>query len=125
MFALGTKILGFVTGGALKGVTSELRGAYSDKLKAETSEQKFAADITINQLEARQAALISGKGAWVSKAVQAAWATPFIIYDAKLIVWDKVLGLGATDPLSDDLMTIQMIIVSFYFLSVGIKGLRN
>lgn len=118
MLALGAKILGFVTGGGLQSITSELRGAYADKLAAANDEDRIAADVTINQLEARQAALISGKGAWVSKAVQAAWATPFIIYDAKLIIWDKVLKLGATDPLSDDLMKIQMIIVSFYFLTV-------
>ena len=111
--------LKWITGGGFKGIASELRQAHADKLKAQTDEQKLAADITISQLEARQNAMIKGKGSWISKAVQAAWATPFIIYNAKVIVWDKVFGWGVTDPLGQFEQNLGMIIVGFYFLTTG------
>lgn len=113
------KLVGWFTGGGLNGIASELRQAHADKLQAQTNEDKIAADVTIAQLNARQNALIQGKGSWISKVVQAAWATPFIIYNAKVIVWDKVLKLGTTDPLGQFEQNLGMIIVGFYFLATG------
>ncbi len=112
-------IIRWITGGGLSGVASELRQAYKDKLDAQNDEQRIQADITIKQLEARQNALIEGQMSWISKVVQAAWAAPFIIYNAKVIVWDKVFKLGVTDPLGQFEQNIGMIIVGFYFLTTG------
>ena len=111
--------LTWIMGGGFSGIAEQLQIAHRNKLQAETDEQKLAADITIKQLEARQNALIQGEGAWVSKVVQAAWATPFIIFNFKVIVWDKVLKLGVTDPLGEFERNIGMIIVGFYFLTTG------
>lgn len=113
------KLVGWITGGGLNGIASELRQAHADKLQAQTDEDKIAADVTIAQLNARQNALIQGKGSWISKVVQAAWAAPFIIYNAKVIVWDKVFKLGVTDTLGQFEQNIGMIIVGFYFLATG------
>ena len=112
-------LVAWIMRGGLSGIAEQLQVAHRNKLQAETDEQKLAADITIKQLEARQNALIQGKGAWVSKAVQAAWAFPFIIFNFKVIVWDKVLKLGVTDPLGEFERNIGMIIVGFYFLTTG------
>ena len=112
-------LVAWIMRGGLSGIAEQLQVAHRNKLRAETDEQKLAADITIKQLEARQNALIQGKGAWVSKAVQAAWAFPFIIFNFKVIVWDKVLKLGVTDPLGEFERNIGMIIVGFYFLTTG------
>ncbi|MBL3567226.1 hypothetical protein JMM59_19760 [Rhodovulum sulfidophilum] len=43
------------------------------------------------------------------------WAAPFILYNAKLLIWDNVLVLDATDALSADLLDLQLRIVTFYF----------
>jgi len=112
-------LVAWIMRGGLSGIAEQLQVAHRNKLQAETDEQKLAADITIKQLEARQNALIHGKGAWISKAVQAAWAFPFIIFNFKVIVWDKVLKLGVTDPLGQFEQNIGMIIVGFYFLATG------
>jgi len=112
-------LVAWIVRGGLSGIAEQLQVAHRNKLQAETDEQKLAADITIKQLEARQNALIHGKGAWISKAVQAAWAFPFIIFNFKVIVWDKVLKLGVTDPLGQFEQNIGMIIVGFYFLATG------
>jgi len=112
-------LVAWIMRGGLSGIAEQLQVAHRNKLQAETDEQKLAADITIKQLEARQNALVQGEGAWVSKVVQAAWATPFIIFNFKVIVWDKVLKLGVTDPLGEFERNIGMIIVGFYFLTTG------
>ena len=112
-------LVAWIMRGGLSGIAEQLQVAHRNKLQAETDEQKLAAEITIKQLEARQNALIHGKGAWISKAVQAAWAFPFIIFNFKVIVWDKVLKLGVTDPLGQFEQNIGMIIVGFYFLATG------
>ncbi len=57
--------------------------------------------------------------------VQIAWALPFVIYNGKLILWDKVLELGATDPLSPELYTLQSVIVGFFFLTTTVRGLAR
>lgn len=97
------------------GLASEIRGAYRDRLAATNDSERLEAEQRIAQLEARRDALASGGR--LSAIVQAAWALPFIVYNAKLLLFDKVLGLGTTDPLSPELYQVQMIIVGFYFLS--------
>ena len=114
-----TWLLSFITGGGLSGIAAQLRGAYADRLAATNDSDRIAAEVTIAQLEARQSVLISGGK--VSAFIQAAWAAPFILYNAKLLVWDKVLGWGATDGLSPELYNVQMIIVGFYFLRQILK----
>jgi len=44
------------------------------------------------------------------------------IYFAKLLIWDKVLGLGTTDPLAGWASTSANLIVMFYF---GKRGFEN
>lgn len=42
---------------------------------------------------------------------------PFIIYNGKVVLWDKVLGWGVTDPLSTEFAAINSLIIGFYFVS--------
>tara|TARA_Y100000815_G_scaffold237814_1_gene231830 strand:+ start:829 stop:1200 length:372 start_codon:yes stop_codon:yes gene_type:complete len=90
-----------------------IAAAYQARHDAKTEQDRISADLEIARLEQQQAnrALGGRLTAWV----QCLWAAPFIAYNAKLVVWDKVLGLGATDPLSVSLMDLQLRIVTFYF----------
>ena len=99
-------------------VAARLVDAYMAREQAKTDADRIAADVTIRQLEARQAVLVAG-GRWIAP-VQAAFAVMFLIYNAKLIIWDKVLGLGVTDPLSPELYWLQGIVVGFIFLQAGV-----
>lgn len=108
----------FFAGGGLSAITDRLADAYEVKKAAETYKDRIRADVTISQLQARQSALIEGQGSWVSKAVQAAWAAPFVIYTFKVIVWDKVLGWGVTDKLGAYEENLGLLIAGFYFLSI-------
>lgn len=118
-------ILRFITGGGLAGIADRLADAYEVRQKAQTHREKLQADMAIARLEARRDALVTGQGAWVSKVVQALWAAPFVLYTWKLIVWDKILGWGTTDGLESFETNIAMIIVSFYFLTVSIRSLKQ
>jgi len=102
-----------------KAIARELADAYIQKQNAQTEQKRIEADVKISQLEARQRALTEGEPFSLSKIVQALWAAPFIIYTWKLIVWDKVLKYGTTDPLGQFELRIGMIIVGFYFLQVS------
>lgn len=46
-------------------------------------------------------------------------------YVAKLIVWDKVLGLGSTDPLGGWIEVTANLIVSFYFAKRGFENVAR
>lgn len=102
-------ILNIFTGGLL----DRLADAYEARHNAKTERERIAAEVDIARLEQQQAnRALGGK---ITALVQAAWAAPFVIYNAKLLVWDKVLGLGATDTLSAELVGLQTTIVQFYF----------
>lgn len=81
---------------------------------AQTEEERIASQERINALNARRDILLATSR--TDRWIRAAFALPFIIYNAKLVVWDKVLSLGSTDPLSNELFQIEMICIGFYFL---------
>lgn len=107
-------LIKWITGGGLSGIASELRGAYQDKLNATNDADRINAEVKIALAEKRLAAMQSG---WIAPYIRAAWALPFVLYNAKLVIWDKVLGLGVTDSLSPELYYVQMVIIGFYFLT--------
>ncbi len=105
------------------GIPDQLRRAYEAKLNAANDADRIAAEVQIARLEARQASHAIG-GRWIT-LIQIAWALPFVIYNGKLILWDKVLGWGVTDPLSPELYTLQSVIVGFFFVTTTIRGLAR
>jgi hypothetical protein len=94
-------------------VANKLADAYKARHDARTEQDRIMADVQIAQLEANQAN--RALGGRITAFVQAAWALPFIIYTWKLVFFDKVLGMGATDPLSPALLDMQTTIVALYF----------
>lgn len=44
---------------------------------------------------------------------------------SKLLVWDKVLGLGATDPLAGFASVTSNLVVSFYFAKRGFENVAR
>ncbi len=111
------QLLGLAGGG----LGDQLRRAYEAKLNAANDADKISADMQIAQINARMASHSIG-GRWIT-LVQLAWALPFVVYNCKLIVWDKILGLGVTDPLSPELYGLQGIIVGFFFVTTTIRGI--
>ena len=102
------------------GIADPLRRAYEAKLTAQNDSERLVAEVSIARLEARQASHAIG-GRWIT-LIQIAWALPFVIYNAKLIIWDKVLGWGITDPLSPALYDLQSVIVGVFFVTTTIRA---
>ncbi|MEJ2435539.1 MAG: hypothetical protein P8Y53_21200 [Pseudolabrys sp.] len=59
--------------------------------------------------------LIAEQGRWYTALPRPLFALAFIVYVWKVVVWDKVLRLGATDPLSGAVAQWAMIVLTAYF----------
>ncbi len=84
--------------------------------------EKIAADLAARELAVEQRerelstqVLIAGQGHWYTALPRPMFALAFIIYVWKVVVWDKVLALGSTDPLSGDVAQWAMIVLTSYF----------
>lgn len=97
-------------------IAKQLIAAYSAKQNAKTDQERIAADERIKTLEAR-----AGAQRPVDALIRVLFALPVALYFGKLFLWDKVLGWGATDPLSPDLRTVAMTIIGFYFVTALVR----
>lgn len=93
------------------------------------AEQNTAARVAlegeIGLLEARRDVILAAQADPMERWVRIGFALPFILYIWKLVVWDKLLQYGATDPLSTDLLNILYIVLGGYFVDTVVRRLRN
>lgn len=108
-------LISLFTGGLLDKLIAPLERAYQAKLDADTNAKKLAAEQTIKFYEGQ-----------LSLATTAAqhdkwWSTRELIgkcalvYVAKIVVWDTVLGLGVTPDPGPQVAGIVMMVIGFYF----------
>ena len=88
-------------------IVNGLIESYKAKLDAANTHDRLAAELTAKAIEAEIAArkeataiIIAEQGHWYTAIIRPLLALPIIIYFWKVIVWDKVLDLGVTDPLT-------------------------
>jgi hypothetical protein len=119
MFALVLGWLGKLLGGPFAKAAVD---AYRAKLSAENSSEKIAADLAARELSVEQRerelatqVVIAEQGRWYAALPRPLFALAFIIYVWKVVVWDKVLGFGSTDPLSGEVAQWAMIVLTAYF----------
>jgi hypothetical protein len=81
----------------------------------------MAADLAAKAIEAEievrksaDALIIAEQGRWYTAIIRPLLALPVVIFMWKVIVWDKVLGLGSTDALVGDVATWSGAIVTTY-----------
>lgn len=110
------KVLSFLGSSAFKSISEALLKAYSARLEATTTERKIEAEETISALEAQQQVLLKemdrGSTAWIRPA----FASITIVFWAKLIIWDTVLGLGSTPDPGEFVMWFATLVPTFYFI---------
>ena len=119
MFAAVFGWLGNLLGGPFAKAAVD---AYRAKLSAENASEKIAADLAARELSVEQRErelaaqlVIAEQGRWYTALPRPLFAFAFIIYVWKVVVWDKVLGLGATDALSGDVAQWAMVVLTAYF----------
>ena len=96
--------------------------AYRAKLAAENTSEKIAADLAARELAVEQrerelanAMVLAEQGRWHTAVPRPLFAIAFIIYVWKVVVWDKVLGLGTIDALTGDVSQWATIVLTAYF----------
>lgn len=107
--------------GPLTQVSNDLRKAYEAKLNAQNDSERIAAEERISLLESRKSIILAAQSDPFERFIRIAFATPFILYLWKLLLWDKVLEWGITDDLSQNLWNIFFIILGGYFIDSIVK----
>jgi hypothetical protein len=119
-------IISFIGGPVIKGLID----AYQAKLKAGNVSERIAADTAAHEI----AAQVSEANAIMQYRIAEIghWYEPdkimgytVAIYFAKLLIWDKVLGLGTTDPLAGFASVTSNLVVSFYFAKRGFENVAR
>jgi hypothetical protein len=119
-------IISFIGGPVIKGLIE----AYQAKLKAGNTSEKIAADLASNEIAAQTTEIQA-----ITQYRIAEIGHPFepdklmgyfvAIYFGKLLIWDKVLGLGSTDGLQGFAATTANLVVSFYFVKRGFENVAR
>lgn len=120
-------MLGFLLGliNPLGRITEQLAAAYVQRSNAQTEQQRIAAEERISTLEARKSVILQAQSDPMERWVRIGFALPFILYLWKLVIWDKLLGWGATDDLSADLWAISYIVLGGYFVDTVVRRLKQ
>ena len=118
--------MSFIGGPVIKGLID----AYQAKLKAETTDEKTAADLAGKEIAAQVSETnailqyrIAEIGHWYEPDKLMGYCVA--AYFAKLLVWDKVLGLGTTDALAGFAATTSNLVVGFYFAKRGFENIAR
>lgn len=101
-------------------VVSGLINAYQLHLKAQTQDATIAADLAGKEIAAQttemqlstQLKIAEIGHPWEPEKL-AFYVT--LVFYTKCVIWDKVLGLGTTDPLAGDVSVWAGMIMGFYF----------
>lgn len=119
-------IISFLGGPVIKGLID----AYNDKLKAGNVDSRIAADTAAAEIAAQTAETqaitqyrIAEIGHWYEPDKLMGYTVA--IYFAKLLIIDKCLGLGTTDPLLGWSGTVATAVVSFYFTKRGFENVAK
>ena len=119
MFATLLGWLGNMLGGPFAKAAVD---AYRAKLSADNTSEKVAAGLAARELAVEQREreveaqiIVAEQGRWYTALPRPLFAAAFIIYTWKVVVWDKVLGLGSTPALSGDVGQWAVIVLTAYF----------
>lgn len=115
------KFLLSLLSGPLRGVTNDLKEAYQSKLAAANDKERIAADERINLLEARKSIILASQSSPLERFIRFGFGLIFLMYTAKLVVWDKMLSWGVTDALGSELNYIQMVVLSGFFIDATVR----
>jgi hypothetical protein len=116
MFKFASLIFQFLGGPVAKAMVA----AYKEHLTATTTDKQTAATLAGQEIGASVAetqAITSLKIAQIGHPweIEKLFAYVTLFYYAKLLIWDKVLGLGSTDPLTGWVLWAANLVIGFYF----------
>lgn len=110
------KVVSLLTGLLGGSVGDKILEAQKQYLEAENDREKLLAEQRLQHLQSQEKILLAEQGHWMTRWIRPAFALPFVVYLNKVVIYDKVLGWGATDPLSPELGELMLICFGAYFL---------
>lgn len=115
------KILGWLVGGGISAIGEQINEWKRIDATAKNNSERIEAQKQIAYLEGRRDVLIAEQGSWMTRWIRPAFAFPFVVYDMKVLIWDKTLGWGVTDDLSPEFWQLQMFVFGAYFLTRSLE----
>lgn len=113
---------GPVVSGLITGYKAKLAsGNTSERIASETASSEIAAQVA--ETNAIMQYRIAEIGHWYEPDKLMGYFVA--IYFGKLLVWDKVLGIGTTDPLAGFASVTANLVVSFYFVKRGFENVAR
>ena len=115
-------VLGILTGllDPVAKITNSITDSRLQTMRAQTDQERIAAEERTKALESRRDVLIAESGSRINRMIRAAIALGPTIYLLKIFIWDKVfqsITHGTTDPLDANLWAVVTAVLGFYFLS--------
>ena len=109
-------IIGFIGGPVIKGLID----AYNAHLQAVTQDKTIAADLAGKEIAAQQLEIQADTQLKIAE-IGHPWEPEklafyiVLVFFAKCVIWDTVLGLGTTPALKGDVSMWAGLVMSFYF----------
>jgi len=124
-----------IIGAILRPILGTFLDGYKAKLESQTSREAIAAELAQRELDVQGKEIAAQHQLKVAQ-IGHAWepeklfAYIIVIYFAKLVIWDKVIGSFAgytanvfrTDPLTGEAVGWAAMVMAFYF---GKRGIEN
>jgi len=102
----------------INGVTNAIANERLKLIDAKTDQQKIAAQERITSLQAKRDVMVAeSQSSKINAVMRFMLAVGPTVYLTKIYLYDKVLGLGRTDPLDANLWSVVMATIGFYFLA--------
>jgi hypothetical protein len=119
-------LISFIGGPVIKGLID----AYKVHVQAQTTDNITAADLAGKEIAsqtAETAEITKYRIAEIGHPLEPDKLMEYFValYFGKLLVWDKVLGLGTTDPLAGWVALTANLIVSFMFAKKGFENVAR
>lgn len=103
-------------------IINGLLDGYKARLASINSTEHAAVDLAKDEIKAEiesrkaaQAIILAEQGTWFTRAPRAIVQWSFAIFIAKVVVWDKVLAWGSTDPLGGDVAQWAGMVMVMWF----------
>jgi hypothetical protein len=123
MLAIITSLLGLAD--PIARIAGRIADARIAATQAATDKERIEQEERVKALEARRDVLRAESDGRVNGVVRALLAAPVVVFLWKVIIWDKVLALGTTDDLSENLWYVTMVVLGFYYLHWTVGRLKR
>lgn len=124
--AFGQWLLSFLSGPVIKGLVE----GYKAKLAAGNTSERIAADLAGRELQVQQVETIAQNQLKMAE-IGHPWEPEklafyvTLVYYAKIVIWDVVLGWGTTDALHGQAAVWAQMIMAFYFTKRGAENVAR